>query len=229
MDPKSYWEDRIDSLQRHRSIGNISYPESVNRYAKEAAKDPIEKALTEHDIDLRGQRVLDAGCGTGIYSEFYVEEGAQVTGFDVSSSAIEQVRERGIPGDFSVQQLPEISYEDDTFDFTHCFSVLYHILDDEDWRRSLEQLHRVTKEDGHLLLRIEWTSEPDPPSDHYKQRSKENYRDVFDELGFEVRDSYSVTDVPRYPRLARYLPWLVNGFDMYEKNPSNRILLLQAE
>ncbi len=44
--------------------------------------------------DLRGHRVLDAGCGPGVVSRMLAERGAHVTGVDLSEELIDVARER---------------------------------------------------------------------------------------------------------------------------------------
>jgi len=227
VDLKSYWDDRIESGDRYSSIGRISYPKEVNRYAKNIAKEPIQQACDNNDLDLKGQQVLDSGCGTGIYSKFYSDLGAEVTGFDFSESAIREIHKQGIPGNYSVQKLPDVGYTNDQFDFTHSFSVLYHILDDTEWEKSIHQLARVTKTTGHILLRIEWTDEPGRASEHYKQRSRSEYKRVFNELGLEIVDTYLIKDKPSYPRVARYFPRLTTWLDLFTQDQSNQIVLLE--
>jgi magnesium-protoporphyrin O-methyltransferase len=50
--------------------------------------------------DLSGQRILDAGCGPGVFSLELAARGAHVVGVDLSESLIETARERarGVPG-----------------------------------------------------------------------------------------------------------------------------------
>ena len=44
----------------------------------------IELALVESLVQPQaGERALDAGCGTGIYTAWLVEHGAEVTGLDI--------------------------------------------------------------------------------------------------------------------------------------------------
>ena len=44
--------------------------------------------------DLRGARILDAGCGTGVLSRMLDERGAEVVGVDISEKLIEVARNR---------------------------------------------------------------------------------------------------------------------------------------
>ena len=58
--------------------------------------------------DLRGRRVLDAGCGTGAMALALAERGAEVMAVDISPSLIELARSRaaGMPGvEFRVADL----------------------------------------------------------------------------------------------------------------------------
>src|SRR5882724_1654146 len=43
---------------------------------------------------LQGKRVLDAGCGPGAYSEWLINQGAQVVGIDASPAMIELANRR---------------------------------------------------------------------------------------------------------------------------------------
>ncbi|GHO47278.1 hypothetical protein KSX_54410 [Ktedonospora formicarum] len=43
---------------------------------------------------VQGKRVLDIGCGPGLYAAWLIERGAQVVGFDISGEMIERARLR---------------------------------------------------------------------------------------------------------------------------------------
>src|SRR5687768_273390 len=44
--------------------------------------------------EVRGKRVLDAGCGPGVYSEWLIAHGAQVVALDASPRMIELAKRR---------------------------------------------------------------------------------------------------------------------------------------
>lgn len=59
--------------------------------------------------DVSGKRILDVGCGSGIYAVYFAKQGAEVTGVDFSTPMLalaernagaEGVRIRLVPGDF---------------------------------------------------------------------------------------------------------------------------------
>lgn len=226
MDLEAYWDDRIKARGRYSATGHVGYPERINRCRKERVKDDIEQVCETHDIAIDGADVLDAGCGTGIYSEFYADHGASVTGFDFSEAAIDDIRQRGVPGDYHVRALPDSGFSDGEFDLVHCFSVLYHLTDDTSWRDSIRELARVTAPGGTVLLRVEWTDDPGADSAHYTTRSKDQYRTVFKDGGLELLESYPIHDAPQYPRIARRLPRLAIWLDLFD-GVTNRMLVLQ--
>ena len=44
--------------------------------------------------DVRNKKVLDAGCGPGVYSEWLADRGAEVVAFDVNEKMVQLARER---------------------------------------------------------------------------------------------------------------------------------------
>lgn len=199
---QNHWEDRIDEKDRYSSVGISGLPDNVNRYRKEALFDVIEQVFRDEKLDPSDLSVLDAGCGTGIYSEFYARKGAQVSGIDISETAIQKIREYNIPGVYEKSTLNDIPFSDGEFDLAHAFSVLYHIVDDTEWRQSLQELERVTKPGGYLLLRIGWVDETDRKSDHLKHRSRERYKKrLIDEGPYTLKKVYTFEDVVRFQKL----------------------------
>ena len=79
--------------------------------------------------DVKGKRVLDAGCGPGQYAEWLVDRGAIVTAVDASPKMVKLARDR-LRGRAVVQQadLSEpLTLPDNSFDIVLCPLVLDHI------------------------------------------------------------------------------------------------------
>lgn len=101
---------------------------------------------------VEGLRVLDAGCGSGLYATQLRAGGATVSGFDASADLIEIARQRlGSQVDLRVHDLnaPLDWIPDGSFDRVVMALVLHHLPDP---RPALRELHRVLTPDGVLVV-----------------------------------------------------------------------------
>lgn len=100
--------------------------------------------------DVRGLRVLDAGCGPGIHAAELLAGGAVLTGLDGSAGQLAVARERLGPdvplhhADLS-EPLP---LPDSGFDLVFSSLVLHYI---RDWGPTLREFHRVLAPGGLLV------------------------------------------------------------------------------
>lgn len=103
--------------------------------------------------DVDGRRILDAGCGSGPLSAALSARGAAVTGFDASPAMLELARQRlGAAADLHVADLGgPLPFPDNSFDDVVCSLVLHYL---EDWSAPLEDLRRVLKPGGRLILSV---------------------------------------------------------------------------
>ena len=92
-------------------------------------------AVLELIGDVKGKRVLDAGCGYGYYSLLPARSGAMVTGIDISEKMIElaknNAREASVECQFFVCDLQNLSMlAGNTFDvwFQASLSVMWTLL-----------------------------------------------------------------------------------------------------
>lgn len=98
--------------------------------------------------DLRDKRVLDAGCGPGVYAELLLARGAKITAVDVSDRMLELARNRvGKDVDFRLVDLtqPLVMFPNKTFDFINAPLCLDYI---EDWRSLFAEFKRILKPGG---------------------------------------------------------------------------------
>lgn len=100
---------------------------------------------------VAGRRVLDAGCGVGYGSVLLSAAGAsEVTGVDISSTAIEESVKRGAgSARFLVADIAALPFADDCFDVVVCFETIEHVPDQD---RVLDELRRVLAPHGLLAI-----------------------------------------------------------------------------
>ncbi len=163
----------------------------------------------------RPRRVLDAGCGIGIFTEFWAQTApASLHACDLSREATEVTQGRCPAAQVTQSLLSRLPYADGAFDTVHCFDVLYHITDDQDWRMAVSELCRVTAPGGRLLILEAWKRRGTSPAPHVKFRSIAEYAVVLERWGVEAREAIPLYLVLSRNYLAtRFLPLLSLGME----------------
>jgi len=94
------------------------------RASVRAGRDAMRETLLQWlPLDLQGQRVLDAGCGTGLLAQALAERGAQVVAVDLSPTLIELARQRQAQGSKNVQYLAGDMLDDALGDFDYMVAM----------------------------------------------------------------------------------------------------------
>lgn len=102
-----------------------------------------------------GERILDAGCGSGTKALILATHGMEVTAADFSSYVLDKARvaaeQAGLLErmQFSREDLLSMSFADDEFPYVLCWGVVMHI---PDYKRALDELSRVVGPGGYLIL-----------------------------------------------------------------------------
>lgn len=110
-------------------------------------------------VDIKpGMNMLDVGCGTGsltIAARQKQGKDGVVIGIDPSSNMVNLAREKaekaGVPIEFQVGVIEKLDFPDDQFDLVFS-SLMMHHLPDELKLAGLEEVHRVLKPGGKLLI-----------------------------------------------------------------------------
>jgi 2-polyprenyl-6-hydroxyphenyl methylase/3-demethylubiquinone-9 3-methyltransferase len=112
---------------------------------------PERAAFVKTWSELSGSRVLDVGCGGGVFSEALASEGAIVTGLDVESHAIDAAKAHAQTNELAIQYVcqPIEDYEDDLFDVITCMEMLEHVPDPS---LIIKHCARLLKPGGYLFL-----------------------------------------------------------------------------
>lgn len=139
-----------------KPLGQRNYEAFARRYAEIAPTKPhnayLERPATLSLLpDVTGRRVLDAGCGPGIYAADLIERGAEVVAFDVTPEMVELARERlGRRATVLRANLEEpLAFAADAeFDVVLCPLALGNV---EDWAPLFAEFHRVLKPGGLFI------------------------------------------------------------------------------
>lgn len=135
----------------------FSYDSIADAYAARIDDAPYNKLYERPAMmallpEVRGARVLDAGCGAGWYSGQLIARGARVTSIDASAEMVRHTRARlGEGADVRVADLAQpLSFaQDASYDGIVSALVLHYL---RDWTTALAEFRRILKPDGWLLF-----------------------------------------------------------------------------
>lgn len=99
-------------------------------------------------------KILDLGCGTGLFGEFLKERLGYIPhlwGVDFSEKMLHMAGEAGYQ--IHLGDISELPYPDNMFDALVSFTVI-RVTEDIDDRTVLEEIKRVVKTDGPVILTL---------------------------------------------------------------------------
>ncbi len=105
--------------------------------------------------EVKGLKILEAGCGPGILAEYLIHEGAKVVGYDVSPKMIELAKKRN-PKDatFFVADMAKTLPidQDGVFDLAAASLSFDYI---ENWTIPLAEIYRLLKPKAKFIFTIQ--------------------------------------------------------------------------
>jgi SAM-dependent methyltransferase len=97
-------------------------------HSEEQQRPGYEEAIRRVGLDP-GQRVLDIGCGTGVFLRLAAERGALPFGIDASEALLELARKRVPDADLRAGDMQFLPYGDDAFDLVTGFTSFFFAAD----------------------------------------------------------------------------------------------------
>lgn len=101
----------------------------------------------------RGAKLLDIGCGPGLYTKRLSERGLYVTGLDFSERSIAYAKEHDVKSEYVMQNYLEMEFEN-LYDMVTLIWCDYGALIPEDRHNLLDRVYRALKPGGLFLLDV---------------------------------------------------------------------------
>lgn len=98
-----------------------------------------------------GHRVLEVGCGSGVFLRAAADRGAAVTGVDSSERLVEFARRRAPEADVRVADLQALPFGDDGFDVVAGFNAFFF---SSDMVAALREAGRVARPGGSVVIQV---------------------------------------------------------------------------
>lgn len=161
-DPKTSWTQRYERLLAEQELADET---TIKRGASPLRTryhyNAVENAILEHALRAglpERPTVLDVGSGSGHWIDFYREAlGArEVVGIEISAAAAQALAAR-------YEDAPEVEIRDGDvteegfgldrrFDVVNAVDVLFHVVDEDAWRRTLRTLAAHLARGGRLVI-----------------------------------------------------------------------------
>jgi SAM-dependent methyltransferase len=148
-----WWEARHRDHRGFDAVGYVGAGGAYNAWLYRVRR----RLFRRHVASLAGPEssVLDVASGNGFYLARWREAGAgRLVGSDVSETAVGRLR-ASFPGtriDRFDLSGPPAELPDGQFDLVSAFDVLFHLIDDDAYRRALANLASLVRPGGALVI-----------------------------------------------------------------------------
>lgn len=149
----TYWDKRIHDLAiTTHPVGSPGFFHELNDYRYEKLN--YLPRLVDFTT-YQGKKMLEVGCGAGIDLVHFARAGANITGIDLSTTAIglanKNLEQNGLSGDLRVMNGEAMQFPADSFDVVYAHGVLQYTADAE---KMIAEIHRVLRPGGEAILMV---------------------------------------------------------------------------
>lgn len=138
--------------------------------------EPADSALQTSDLfaSEKIRNVLIPGIGFGRNAKPFVEKGMDVTGIEISETAIRLARENGLKIPIHHGSVAQMPFDDSVYDGIYCYALI-HLLNQNERRKFLKSCHNQLR-DGGLMVFITVSKSYTKLYENGKPVSKDRFR-----------------------------------------------------
>ncbi|MFH1514951.1 MAG: class I SAM-dependent methyltransferase [bacterium] len=189
FDPRQYWEKRLADNYGLNAVGYWSMGTNFNRWMYRVRKAVFLKIVRSLKINLREASVLDIGSGTGFYIDLWKKLDVEsITGVDITSVAVRELSEKFSDASFHQMDVGDdiSALQNNKYDAVSAMDVLFHIVDDEKYLKSIENIYSLLKPNGYFIYSDNFLHSDRVESSHQVSRSLFEIEKVLTNRGFEI-------------------------------------------
>lgn len=147
---RDYWNERIHDLEM------TEYPVGTEGFFNDLKAYRFDKLCYLPKVvkfsNYKDKRILEIGCGIGIDLVQFAQGGADVTGVDLSETAVDLAKQNfkyhRLNGKLMVMNGEALEFSENVFDVVYAHGVLQYTADPN---RMIQEAHRVLKKGGEFI------------------------------------------------------------------------------
>jgi SAM-dependent methyltransferase len=126
--------------------------EAVWRWSSQTGKIRAERR-SKYFVDFgkitSGSKVLELGCGTGIFTKLiYESTKASIIAIDISDELLDQAVKKLPQVEFKIENAMQTNFADESFDCIFGSSVIHHL----ELEKASREIYRLTKKGGRIVF-----------------------------------------------------------------------------
>ena len=185
-DPKVFWEKRLGKDFSLKGVGCAGFSYNYNKWVSKAAKESLNKLLKG---SLSGKKILDIGCGTGYYIDYYMGKGAtDISGLDITEKSIVNLKKKYPHLKFFNADISKKIHLNRKYNIITAIAVLYHVVDDNKFENSVRNIRKLAKKGSLIIIQDGFLKKYQPPKagTHCYFRDYEYYKKILKKNGIEI-------------------------------------------
>lgn len=110
------------------------------------------KHIHDYLNKMNNPKIIDIGAGTGKYSIELSNQGYDVTAIELVKHNLSYIKKYDKIKSYQGNAIDLSRFKDETFDLTLLFGPMYHLIDENDKIKALNEAKRITKKDGIIMV-----------------------------------------------------------------------------
>lgn len=110
------------------------------------------KYIYDYLNKMNNPKIIDIGAGTGKYSIELSNQGYDVTAIELVKHNLSYIKKYDKIKSYQGNAIDLSRFKDETFDLTLLFGPMYHLIDENDKIKALNEAKRITKKDGIIMV-----------------------------------------------------------------------------
>lgn len=115
--------------------------------------EPADSAISTKDFFLKKKvkDILIPGIGYGRNAKIFVENGINVTGIEISKTAIDLAKENGLNIDIFHGSVTDMPFDNKLYDGIYCYALI-HLLNEEEREKFIKDCYDQLKPGGYMIF-----------------------------------------------------------------------------